>query len=89
VIRSLGPFSILTLRIALSAWLLLVVVSAFGGLVFDIAFRGDMAYGMSTAFLAALIVFPPVALGWGLWCAWRQGRALAGIEDGPGRSTSS
>lgn len=82
MIRSLGPFSILTLRIALSAWLLLVVVSAFSGLVFDVVFHGQ--YGLSTAFLAALIVYPTMVLVWGLWCAWRQRRALTGIEDGPG-----
>ncbi len=83
MIRSLGAFSILTLRIALSAWLLLVVLSAFFGFAFDVAFRGDMAHGLSAAFLAALIVFPPVALCWALWCAWRQRRALADIDGEP------
>lgn len=84
MIRGAGPFSILTLRIGLSAWLLLVVTSALGGVVLDIAFRSEMAVGLSTAFLASLVVFPPVCLVWGLRCAWRQNRALAGIEDGPG-----
>lgn len=84
MIRSLGPFSILTLRIGLSAWLLLVLASAFAGLAFDIVFRSDVSYGLSSAFLAALIVHPPLALVWGLWCAWRQHRALGEIEDGPG-----
>lgn len=83
MIRSVGAFSILTLRIALSAWLLLVVLSAFFGFAFDVAFRGDMAHGLSAAFLAALIVFPPVALCWALWCAWRQRKALADIDGGP------
>ena len=41
MIRSVGAFSILTLRIALSAWLLLVVLSAFFGFAFDVAFRGE------------------------------------------------
>ena len=84
MIRSVGAFTILALRIALSAWCVLLGVGAVLGLIFDVALRGDMAYGLSTTFLAALIVFPPVALCWGLGCAWWQRRALAGIEGAPG-----
>lgn len=84
MIRNLGAFTILALRIALSAWFVLLAGGTALGLIFDVALRGDMAYGLSTTFLAALILFPPVALCWGLGCAWRQRRALAGIENAPG-----
>lgn len=84
MIRGLGLFSILTLRIALSTWFLLIVLGAIIGLPIDVALRNDMPFALSTVFIAALVVFPPLALCWGLWCAWRQHRALVRIEDGPG-----
>ena len=84
MIRSWGAFSILALRIAVSVWFVLIGVGIFLGLTFDFTIRGDMPYGLSATFLAALILFPPIALCWGLWCAWWQRRRLAGIEDAPG-----
>lgn len=84
MIRDLGPFAILTLRIALSTWFLLVASSALCGIVVDVASRGDMDVGVPGAFLAALIVFPPMALCWGLWCAWWQRRALVALGEGSG-----
>jgi hypothetical protein len=79
VIRDWVAFSVLTLRIALAVWLVLIAGGTFLGLIFGFTIPG----WLSVIFLAALIVFPPIALGWGLWCAWRQSRALAVIVDAP------
>jgi two-component sensor histidine kinase len=72
---------VLTLRIGLSAWLLLVVVSAISGLTFDAISRNNSLFGLGVAFLLALIVFPPVALCWGLFSAYWQNRGLARVDE--------
>lgn len=79
MIRDWFAFSILTLRIALSAWLVLIGSGIVLGLIFGLSMSG----WVSVIFLAALILFPPIALCLGLWSAWRQRRALAVIEDAP------
>ena len=84
MIRGFGAFTVLTLRIALSTWFLLVVLVVLMGTAFDAVLRGEQAHGLPAAFLASLIVLPPIALCWALWCAWRQRTALAGIGEAPG-----
>lgn len=79
MIRDWVAFSILTLRIALAVWLVLIGGGTVLGLIFGFTIPG----WFSVIFLAALILFPPIALCWGLWCAWRQSRALAAIVDAP------
>lgn len=79
MIREWVAFSILTLRIALPVWFVLIGAGTFLGLIFGFTIPS----WLSVIFLAALILFPPIALCWGLWCAWRQSRALAVIEDAP------
>jgi two-component sensor histidine kinase len=83
MIRRVGIFSILALRVAVSAWFLLFGLGMFLGLAFDVAYRGDMLYGFWTVLLCSLTLFPQLALMWGGWCTWRQGKALARIEGAP------
>lgn len=81
MIRRVGIFSVLALRVAVSAWFLLFGLGMFLGLAFDVAYRGDILYGFWTALLCSATLFPQLALLWGVWCGWRQRRALAGAEN--------
>jgi hypothetical protein len=79
--RSLGIFTILALRVAVSAWFLLFGLGMFLGLAFDVGYRGDMLYGFWTGLICSVTLFPQLAVLWGVWCAWRQRKALAGAGN--------
>ena len=64
--KTLAPYLILALRIALAWWVGLVVVSAL--------------FSPAVAGLGGLLLFPPVALLIGAAAAWRQRRAVVGQE---------
>jgi hypothetical protein len=82
--REIVYFLLLTLRIGLAAWFGLSVAVWAMGLAIDMAMRGSSFFGSLTALVLTTFFFPPIALGWGLFCAWRQRRALAGMHGAPG-----
>jgi hypothetical protein len=83
--RSLS-FLMLALRIAVPWWLLLVALSMTLGTVGALiggtnSFVGDlgmspMMSGVGIAFLGGLIVFPPIAILFGVYSAFRQHKAI-------------